>query len=100
MRRGRRTLDRVNLDELDRILATVCDVIDGQGGDWAGTEAALRRTYGGEELEHALSYAATLLVVYAEPGGPAFLRGMRDRRRRLVPVTPGQRRGWRWKATG
>lgn len=86
--------------DLDRILAFVCDTIDAQGGDWDATEAVIRREYADEELEHAYAYATTLLIVYEEPGGPAFVRGMRDRRRRLVPVTPGGRRGWHWRATG
>jgi hypothetical protein len=37
--------------------------------------------------------------VYAEPGGPALLRGMRDRLRRLVPVDPAPRR-WPFRAVG
>ena len=89
MFRRRRTLDPMDLDQLDRILAHVCDVIDEQAGGWDATEAALRREFTGEEeLEMAADYALTLLIVYAEPGGPAFLRGMRDRRRRLVPALP------------
>jgi len=92
----------MDLAQLDRILARVCDVIDAQGGDWAGTEAALRDDYRGEDLEHALAYAMTLLVVYAEPGedGPGIVRRMRDRRRRLVPPQPAGRRWGRLKATG
>ena len=90
MRLHRRTLDPMDLDldQLDRILARVCDVIDEQAGGWDATEAALRREFTGEELEQAADYALTLLIVYAEPGGPEFLRGMRDRRRRLVPAQP------------
>lgn len=95
---GRATLPRM---DLDRLLARVCDVIDAQGGDWDATEAVLRQELSGAELTMALdTYAATLLWVYEEPGGPAFIRGMRDRRRRLVPAQPVGRRGWRWKATG
>lgn len=98
MTRRRATLPRM---DLERILAKVCDVIDTQGGDWDATEAALRATFDGEELRMALdTYAATLLWVYEEPGGPAFLRGMRDRRRRLVSPDPVPR-GWgRFRATG
>jgi len=40
-----------------------------------------------------LTYATGYLIAYAEPGGPEFIRGMRDRRRRLIPAEPG-RRGW------
>jgi len=78
----------LDLDQLDRILARVCDIIDQQAGDWGATEAALVREFTGEELENAVAYATTCLIVYAEPGGPEFLRGMRDRRRRLVPALP------------
>lgn len=88
MLRRRRTLTRMDLEQLDRILAFVCDVIDRTAGNWDATEAALRRQYDGEALEHALTYATGYLIVYAEPGGPAFVRGMRDRRRRLVPAAP------------
>ena len=90
MRLHRRTLDPMDLDldQLDRILARVCDVIDTEAGDWGATKAALEREYSGEDLDMAADYSLTLLIVYAEPGGPAFLRGMRDRRRRLVPAQP------------
>ena len=90
MRLRRRTLDFMDLtlEQLDRILADVCHAIDAHAGDWDATEATLRRAFTGEELEHALTYAVTCLIVYAEPGGPAFVRGMRDRRRRLVPALP------------
>jgi hypothetical protein len=96
----RRTLTPMELAQLDRILVRVLDVILQQGGDWDATEAVLRQEYDGEALDQALAYAIGYLIAYAEPGGPAFLRAMRDRRRRLVPVQPAQRRGWRWKATG
>jgi hypothetical protein len=97
MPRHRRTLDPM---DLDRIRAGVCDIILEQGGDWDATEAVIRRQYSGEELSMALdTYAATLLWVYAEPGGPALLRGMRDRLRRLVPVEPRGRR-WPFRAVG
>jgi hypothetical protein len=100
MPRRRATLAGMSLAHLDRILAFVCDVIDAQGGDWDATEALLRRTYDGEDLDHALTYATGYLIAYAEPGGPEFIRGMRDCRRRLVPAEPG-RRGWaRGRATG
>ena len=93
MRRRRATLDPMDLDpmdldQLDRILARVCDVIDTEAGDWGATKAALEREYSGEDLDMAADYSLTLLIVYAEPGGPAFVRGMRDRRRRLVPAQP------------
>ena len=98
MRNHRATLDRM---DLQRLLAFVCDVIDQQGGDWDAVEAVLRRELtDDDELRMALdTYAATLLWVYAEPGGPALLRGMRDRRRRLVPADPAPRR-WPWKVAG
>jgi hypothetical protein len=89
----------MDLEQLDRILAGVCDVVDTQGGDWDATEAVLRDRFTGNELEMALGYAMTLLIVYAEPGGPAMVRGMRDRRRRLVPVDPAPRR-WPFRAVG
>jgi hypothetical protein len=88
MRRRRATLRPMDLDQLDRILARVCDIIDQQAGDWDATEATLRREFTGDELDNALTYATTCLIVYAEPDGPEFIRGMRDRRRRLVPALP------------
>lgn len=88
MRNHRATLPHMGLEHLDRILAFVCDVIDREAGDWDATEAALRRQFTDEDLDQAFAYGMTLLIVYAEPGGPAFVRGMRDRRRRLVPAQP------------
>jgi len=86
---GRRSYPgRMDLRERDRILARVCDIIDQQAGDWDATEAAILAEFTGEELENAYTYATAYLIVYAEPGGPAFVRGMRDRRRRLVPAQP------------
>jgi hypothetical protein len=100
MHAPRATLDPMDPGQLDRILAGVCDIILEQGGDWDATEAVIRREFTGEELSMALdTYAATLLWVYAEPGGPALLRGMRDRLRRLVPVDPAPRR-WPFRAVG
>ena len=100
MPRSRRTLDPMDPDQLNRIRAFVCSVFDDQGGDWDATEAIIRLKYRGEELSMALdTYAATLLWVYREPGGPALLRGMRDRLRRLVPVEPAGRR-WQFRAVG
>lgn len=101
MRNHRRTLSPMDLDQLDRILADVCDVIDAQGGDWDATEAVLLERFTGEALDNAYVYATAYLIAYGEPGGPEFVRGMRDRRRRLVPTIPrgGQRR-WPWQATG
>jgi hypothetical protein len=100
MPRHRATLDPMDPGQIDRILAGVCDNILEQGGDWDATEAVVRRQFTGEELSMALdTYAATLLWVYAEPGGPALLRGMRDRLRRLVPVEPAGRR-WPWRVAG
>jgi hypothetical protein len=78
----------MGLEHLDRILARVCDIIDTQAGDWGAVEDALAAEFTDEELENAVTYAVTCLIVYAEPGGPEFLRGMRDRRRRLVPALP------------
>jgi hypothetical protein len=89
MRRRRATLPGMDLAELDRILARVCDIIDQTAGDWDATRAALEREFPGEEeFENALAYAIGYLIAYAEPGGPAFIRGMRDRRRRLIPAQP------------
>lgn len=99
MTRHSRTLDPMELDrdQLDRILVRVLEVIDDQGGDWDATEAILYREFEGESLENALAYALSYLIVYAEPDGPAFLRGMRERR--PVPVVP--QRGWGlWRSTG
>lgn len=70
------------------MFAFVCDVIDRTAGSWDATEVALRDRYAGEDLDQAMAYGMTLLIAYAEPGGPAFVRGMRDRRRRLVPAQP------------
>jgi hypothetical protein len=79
----------LTLEELDRILAFVCDVIDRTAGDWDATDAAIRQAYRtDEELDNAYAYATSYLIAYAEPGGPAFVRGMRDRRRRLIPAQP------------
>lgn len=90
MFRRRATLPGMDRASIDRILAFVCDVIDRHAGDWDAIEAALLTEYAGDEeaLEHAYAYAATLPHVYGDPGGPAFIRGMRDRRRRLVPAAP------------
>jgi hypothetical protein len=107
MRRHPRTL--VPMDEdLERLLADVADVVLEQGGDWDATFAALRRRLEGTDLlveDNDLAkgqlLAIMLLNEYEEPGmGPKAVRARRDRRRRLVPITPGQRRGWGWRATG
>jgi hypothetical protein len=99
MRRRPSTLDPMTHDPTERLLAFLCDVVLEQGGDWEGTEAVLRERFAGDDLEIAYGFATVLLIEYAEPGGPAFLRGMRDRRRRLVPADPPRHR-WGWKATG
>ena len=97
MTQTRRTLDPMDLTQLDRILVRVLDVIDDQGGDWDSHRGDPVPRVRGGGAENALAYAVGYLIVYAEPDGPAFLRGMRDRR--LVPDEP--RRGWgRWRATG
>lgn len=89
MRGRRRTLRGMDLEQLDRILAFVCDTIDRTGGDWDATEAAILERYTGEEeLATAENAAVAYLILYAEPGGPAMVRGMRDRRRGLVPALP------------
>lgn len=93
MRNRPGTLDPMDLAQLDRILVRVLEVIDDQGGGWDATEAILYREFEGESLDNALAYALSYLIVYAEPGGPAFLRGMRDRR--LIPVvSPSKWRVW------
>ena len=99
MRRGRRTLAGMDPAQLDRIRVHVLDAIVEQGGDWGAVEAIIRHEYFGDALEIAYGYADAYLHAYTEPGGPAFLRGMRDRRRRLIPAQPAGRR-WGWKATG
>jgi len=88
MFRRRATLPHMDLADEARMLAFICDVIDQTAGDWDATEDALLREYSGEDLDQARVYGMTLLIVYAEPGGPEFVRGMRDRRRRLVPALP------------
>jgi hypothetical protein len=96
MRWRRRTLVPMDLALLDRILAFVCDVIDANAGDWDATERALRREFTDpDELDQAFAYAMAYLIAYAEPGGPEFIRQMRDRRRRLVPAQPAGAPG-RW----
>jgi hypothetical protein len=87
--------------ERERLIAWVCDVALDQGGDWDGTFAEIRRDLTGEDLEQAELLALWILGNYEEPGlGPQVVRDMRDRRRRLIPVQPVQRRGWPWRATG
>lgn len=88
MRQRRATLPGMDLERQDRIIAFVCDAIDRHAGDWDATEADLLRAYTGDELEYARAYGIAYLIAYAEPSGPAFVRGMRDRRRRLVPAQP------------
>lgn len=94
MRLRRRTLGSM---DLQRILADVLDVIVEHDGDDDAIEAILRGRYSGDELAMALdTYAAALVWVYQEPGGPAFLRGMRDRWRAAEPEpAPSRRRRWR-----
>jgi hypothetical protein len=107
MLRGRRTLGGMD-EDLERLLAYVADVVLEQGGDWDATFAMLRQSLHGSELVipdgddlmKAQILAVGLLNEYEEPGlGPQVVRDRRDRRRRLVPVQPTQRR-WRWRATG
>ena len=95
MRRQRRTLPRM---DLDRMVAEVCDLIDREGGDWEAVEAAFDERWP-DENELAMALTLAFFEVYREPGGPAMIRGMRDRRRRLVPVQPARPR-WPWRATG
>jgi hypothetical protein len=100
MRKRPSTLSLMGRHEpTERLLGFLCDVVLEQGGDWDATEAVLRDQFTGTDLEIAYGFATVLLIAYAEPGGPAFLRGMRDRRRRLVPADPARHR-WGWKATG
>ena len=85
----RATLPRM---DLDRMVADVCDLIDREGGGgWVAVEAAFDERWP-DENELAMALTLAFFEVYREPGGPAMIRGMRDRRRRLVP--PVQRRGW------
>lgn len=88
MSRRRATLKPMDLEQEARMVASICDFILLSGGDDDATLAALHRAYDGEELDEAMVFGLVLLVIYEEPGGPAFLRGMRDRRRRLVPAQP------------
>ena len=89
--RGRRvTVARMEPD----LLVDVLDVIDAQGGDWEAVDAVLRDRYSDDidVLAEALdTYAAVLLLVYEEPGGPGFLRAMADHHRRPVPAAAGRR---------
>jgi hypothetical protein len=94
------TLSPMAHDPTERLLGFLCDVVLEQGGDWEGTEQVLRDQFTGTDLEIAYGFATVLLIEYAEPGGPAFLRGMRDRRRRLVPAAPSGSRWRPFRATG
>jgi len=82
----------------DRLIAYICDVALEQGGQVAETMAVLRNQLTGEDLEDAELLAVWVIGNYQEPGlGPEVVRGMRDRRRRLVPAQPmasGRWRGW------
>lgn len=100
MLRRRRTLPSME-HAYERLLAHVCDVVLEQDGDWEAVRAVLAAEYVGEQLEDALTLAVAPMVIYTEddPGmGPKAVRGMRDRRRRLVPTLPA--RPWGWRATG
>jgi hypothetical protein len=100
MRNHRATLDPMGQhDPTERMLGFLCDVVLEQGGDWTAVEVILRRELDGDDLQLALGYSIVLLIQYTEPGGIEFLRGMRDRRRRLVPVDPAPRR-WPFRAVG
>jgi hypothetical protein len=73
----------------DRLIALVCDVALEQGGDWDAVGRVLAERLDGDDLEQAEWIAAWVLGNYEEPGlGPAVVRQMRDRRRRLVPALP------------
>jgi hypothetical protein len=73
----------------DRLIALVCDVALEQGGDWDAVGRVLAERLDADDLEQAEWIAAWVLGNYEEPGlGPAVVRAMRDRRRRLVPAQP------------
>jgi hypothetical protein len=102
----RRTL--VPMDEdLERLLAHVAEVVLEQGGDWDATFAVLRQELPGTDLivpENDLAKAQLLAIMllneYTDLGrkGPEIVRERLDRHRRLAPVQPVQRRGWRRRA--
>lgn len=95
MFRRRRTL---TIMEQDRLIAYICDVALEQSGQATETMAVLRNQLDDEDLEKAELLAVWVIGNYQEPGlGPEVVRGMRDRRRRLVPAQPmtsGRWRGW------
>lgn len=77
-----------------RLAREACEVIVEQGGDWAAVEAVLAERYGDDDLDAALAMAVGLMFAYRAPGGPGFLRGMRDALPEPEPV-PRRRRRWR-----
>jgi hypothetical protein len=63
----------------DRLLAEVCDLVLDQGGVWSSVEGRLRERYpDNDDLEDALMMALVPLYAWRAPGGPAFVRQMRD----------------------
>lgn len=94
MARGRRTLP--SMDQ-DLILLDVLDAIVDQGGQWDGIETRIRANWSGENLDDAASYADAFSIVYREPGGPAFVVGMRDRLAARLKPEPVQPRRRRWR---
>ncbi len=86
MSRRRAYPDRM---DRDRLIADICDVVLEQGGDINATYRVLAERLTGDDLEQAERLADWVLANYREPGlGPDVVRGMRDRRRRLVPAQP------------
>lgn len=94
MTRGRRTLPSM---DVDLILHDVLDAIVDQGGDWNGIEARLRANWSGENLDDAAAYADSFSIVYREPGGPAFIVGMRDRVAARLEPEPARPRKRPWR---
>lgn len=77
-----------------RLAREMCDIILDQGGDWQAVPAVLEERYDGDTLEYAVEIATGLMFAYRAPGGPAFLRGMRDALPEPEPARPRKRR-WR-----
>jgi hypothetical protein len=78
----------------DRLLAEVCELVDDQGGVWSSVEARLAERYPDEDdLEDALTMALVPLYAWRAPGGPAFVRQMRDA---LVASAETQAPSRRW----
>lgn len=78
----------------ERLLRETCTLVLDQGGDAEAVEAILEDRYSGDDLEDALMMALVPLYAWEAPGGPAFVRGMRDDLPEPEPARPRRRR-WR-----